>query len=78
MEGGLGFINVRGAGVQQQLWSFAAAAAAFSRSGGENPYLKCGLRWEVGFVMPVCHGAWAWCVCGVVVLVVFRAAHYAK
>jgi hypothetical protein len=26
--GRLGFVNVRGAGVQQQLWSFAAAAAA--------------------------------------------------
>jgi hypothetical protein len=30
MEGGLDFDNVRGAGVQQQLCSFEAAASAFN------------------------------------------------
>jgi hypothetical protein len=28
--------------------------------------------------MPVCHGAWTWRVCDVLVLVVFRAAHSAR
>jgi hypothetical protein len=60
MEGGLGFVTVRGAGVQQQVCSFAAAASSLSSSGGDHPCLTCRFRWEVGFVMPVCHGAWTW------------------